>query len=252
MIWLIGGTSQSSWVADRLSTNGWPWFATVVTEAARRLYAPAARVLVSRLTRETLPDLLRCERVRVVLDCSHPFAVEISRLAIDVCRELTIPYVRFERAACTHTENVLLPDIDALMAREWLMGERVLLATGSKDLWRWRDQHHRRAVFARVLPSVQSIAAASQAGFTQDRIIALRPPFSLELERALWQHWQIETVVTRASGSAGGEEIKSLLARELGVRLIVLERPLVSYPAVSEQWQVVEDFCRQALVVTSI
>lgn len=249
MIWLIGGTSESGWVADRLSTNGWPWFATVVTEAARRLYAPSARVLVSRLTRDTLPDLLLRERVRVVLDCSHPFAVEISRLAIDVCRELTIPYMRFERAACTHTENVL-PDIDALMAREWLMGKRVLLATGSKDLWRWHDQQQQRVLFARVLPSVQSITAALQAGFTQDRIIALRPPFSLELERALWQHWQIETVVTRASGSAGGEEIKSLLARELGVRLIVLERPLVHYPEVSEQWQVVEDFCKHALAAS--
>ena len=36
-----------------------------------------------------------------------------------------------------------------------------------------------------------------------DRIIAIRPPISRELEQALWQQWRISLVVTKASGQSG-------------------------------------------------
>ena len=49
---------------------------------------------------------------------------------------------------------------------------------------------------------------AIAAGFTTDKIIAIRPPINKELEQALWQQWQISLVVTKASAKAGGEDIK--------------------------------------------
>ena len=77
-----------------------------------------------------------------------------------------------------------------------------------------------------------------------DRLIALRPPVTLELERAIWQHWQITTVVTKASGLAGGELIKRQLAKELGISLIVINRPSLQYPGQTHDLTLALEFCR--------
>ncbi|WP_238393351.1 precorrin-6A/cobalt-precorrin-6A reductase [Myxacorys almedinensis] len=38
------------------------------------------------------------------------------------------------------------------------------------------------------------------------------------LERSLWRQWQISTVVTKASGTPGGEQVKRNVAKALGVK----------------------------------
>jgi precorrin-6A/cobalt-precorrin-6A reductase len=85
-------------------------------------------------------------------------------------------------------------------------------------------------LFARILPSPTALEAVLAAGFTPDRIIALRPPITAELEVALWRQWQITQVITKASGQAGGEDRKQAIAAKLGVRLIRIARPAIAYP----------------------
>jgi precorrin-6A/cobalt-precorrin-6A reductase len=77
---------------------------------------------------------------------------------------------------------------------------------------------------------VDALNAALAAGFTGDRLIALRPPISAELELALWKQWQISTVVTKASGTPGGEQTKRQLAHDLGIQLMMIARPVIHYP----------------------
>ena len=50
------------------------------------------------------------------------------------------------------------------------------------------------------------------------------------METALWQQWRISLVVTKASGTAGGEDIKRQVAAKLGIPLIVIARPQIAYP----------------------
>jgi precorrin-6A/cobalt-precorrin-6A reductase len=77
------------------------------------------------------------------------------------------------------------------------------------------------------------LTAALTAGFSPDRLIALRPPIGAELETALWRQWGITTVITKASGQAGGEQVKQRVAQILGIPLIIIDRPPVEYPLVS-------------------
>lgn len=85
------------------------------------------------------------------------------------------------------------------------------------------------------------------------QLIALRPPISPELEQALWRQWRITTVIatviTKASGRAGGEEVKRAIAQELGIQLILLARPDMTYPAQTER---VEEVIAWCLGITSI
>ncbi|HEY9832846.1 MAG TPA: precorrin-6A/cobalt-precorrin-6A reductase, partial [Stenomitos sp.] len=57
-------------------------------------------------------------------------------------------------------------------------------------------------------------------------------------------HWQISLVVTKASGVAGGEEIKRAVAAELGLPLVVIRRPVVDYPQQTNDFSVALEFCR--------
>ncbi|MGK7895867.1 MAG: precorrin-6A/cobalt-precorrin-6A reductase, partial [Xenococcus sp. (in: cyanobacteria)] len=77
---------------------------------------------------------------------------------------------------------------------------------------------------------LNSLQTALDAGFSSDRIIALRPPINPELEIALWRQWDISLVVTKASGKPGGEDIKQQVANKLGIPLIAIARPAICYP----------------------
>ncbi len=256
-IWLIGGTRESGELARALLQAQIPCTVTVTTEAARSLYPHAAglHVWVDRLDLQSLPNFLQTQRITAVLDASHPFAVEISELAIAVANKFQLPYLRYERPEIAPAE--LRPDelllnsrelsfenLDALFTSNILIGQRTLLTIGYRFLHRFYPWQQRATLFARILPSTTALEAALAAGFTSDRLIALRPPVSAEVERALWQQWQISMVVTKASGKPGGEDVKRQLAAELGVNLALINRPLVFYPQQTSNLKAAVEFCQ--------
>jgi precorrin-6A/cobalt-precorrin-6A reductase len=81
---------------------------------------------------------------------------------------------------------------------------------------------------------VASLQQALAAGFTPDRLLCLRPPFSQEFNRALLREYRAEVLVTKASGREGGVVEKVLAARELGLEVVMIRRPEASdIPCVS-------------------
>jgi precorrin-6A/cobalt-precorrin-6A reductase len=287
-IWLIGGTQESAELARALTQQQISHVVSVTTESARNLYAdgPFGCVWIDRLTAASLPQFLQQYNIVAVLDASHPFAVEISQLAIATCKHQHIPYLRYERpqwnpeghssSVICHlststtrywtpapgkstdpgqskiqnpkskiqTSPLILDSFESLLSSRYLAGQRVLLTTGYRSLERFKPWQNQAVLFARILPSVTALEAAIAAGFTPDRIVALRPPISADLERALWQQWQISMVVTKASGAAGGEDIKRQVAAELGVQAIVIARPEMVYPGQTSDLSVALEFCQ--------
>ena len=254
-IWLIGGTTESVDLAWALQAHQVPSLITVCSSSAQRLYPQSSWLTVRTcsLTDRTLGDFIHSHRIAVILDASHPHATEISRLAMLAATQFTLPYLRFERpptlpnpSHATH-EEVEISHLSQLFRRADLLNQRVLLTIGSKWLHYFKDWHQKSTLFARVLPTLSAIQAAEQSGFQCDRIIALRPPISFELEQALWQQWQISVVVTKASGQPGGEGIKRCVAQTLGVTLIVIKRPVLAYPQQTSDVDTAVQFCQTAL-----
>jgi precorrin-6A/cobalt-precorrin-6A reductase len=222
----------------------------VTTAAAEALYPkhPRLRVQVGRLDVGKLDQFFRKEQIAAILDASHPYAVEISRMTTRAAAQWQIPYLRFERptvdARSDNSQVIWLDSFETLLVGDYLLGQRVLLTVGYKTLPLFHSWQDRSTLFARILPAVTSLEAAIAAGFTSDRIIALRPPVSAELEKVLWRHWDISLVVTKASGAAGGEEIKRSVAAELGMPLVIIARPPVDYPQQTSDFCVALEFCR--------
>lgn len=256
-IWLIGGTKESVSIAKTIATSKLPLAIAVATETARSLYSPHYEVWVGRMDATAMRYFCTQENIGVIIDASHPYAVEVSQNAIATATAMEIPYLRYERPSVQlsvtsdqlsskNPQSVVeLDNFDSLLAGNYLQGERVLLTMGCQILPLFKSWHNRSTLFARVLPNLESVKIALAAGFTPASIIALRPPISAELEKALWQQWQISLVVTKASGKPGGEDIKRAVAEELGIKLIVITRPQVVYPQQTSCINEIVVFCRE-------
>ncbi len=245
-IWLIGGTAESVQIARLLSSSNLCYLVSVTTTAATELYAsiPQTKIIVGQVKTTAMNDFLLAHDIRVVIDASHPYAVTISQGAIAACQRTDIPYLRYERPCAEPQDSPVIevPTIEALLASNYLEKQRVLLTIGYKSLHLFQDYHQHALLFARVLPYASSVEMATQAGFSSDRLIALRPPVSLALEKALWELWQISVVVTKASGNSGGEDVKRQAAKALGIPLIVISRPPLDYPQVTSNLEEVVKF----------
>lgn len=247
-LWLIGGTQESAELAAAIACNGTiPCIISVTTQSARSLYpdAPNLQVWVGRLNQQQLEEFLQQQQISAVLDASHPYAVEISQSAIAISQKLQIPYLRYERPAIDNQPNervIELDSFDTLLAGDYLTAARVLLTVGYRPLPLFQLWQAKASLFARILPSQVALQTALDAGFTSDRLICLRPPISADLERGLWQQWRINLVVSKASGSPGGEDIKRTIAAQLDIPLIVVNRPVVAYPQQTSDLAVALDF----------
>ena len=251
-------------MAQALVQLGVPCLVTVTTAAAQRAYPehPGLVVRVGALALEYLADFMQTHHIGAILDVSHPFAVAISQGAMAQAAALQLPYWRYERPLVEEPKTVgagdavggedavaweplRVPDLEAALRVDILEGQRVLLTLGYRWLAAFRPWQGRAALFARILPSPVALEAALAAGFTPERLIALRPPIGEALEQALWQQWGMTTVITKASGQPGGEGTKRRVAERLGVALVIIDRPSLAYPVVSDGLEDVVAGCYQ-------
>jgi precorrin-6A/cobalt-precorrin-6A reductase len=229
-ILLLSGTSEGPPLARALVAAGFNVRATVTrAEACANLFGPLrheVRVEARGFTAEGLAEFLGAGEADLVLDATHPFAVRITRLAAAVCGRLGVPYVRYERPHWepppgTRQVDTFAAAVELLPA----LGSRVLLTIGAKQLKHFAPLQDRLRLVARILPSVISIEQALAAGFTAERLLCLRPPFSREFNRAILKEYGIDVLVTKASGREGGVEEKVLAANDLGVAVLFIRRP---------------------------
>ncbi len=244
---LIGGTSESRSLAAALSQQGIPWLVTVTTEGARRLYQDLpGQVIVTHFSQESLAQFLQERQIRVVLDASHPFAQQISQLAMQVTAQLGIPYLRYERPSVELDPWVqVAPDWQGVLTDAVLTGRRVLLTVGVKALPLFVPWQDRCQLWARVLP--ESVPQAVQAGIPAERVMGMRLPLSFEQELQLWQQLRPEVAISKASGEAGGLRIKQAVAKTLGIPLWVIQRPPLDYPWCSQDLTEVVQECKRRL-----
>lgn len=254
MMLVLGGTSDARELARALREAGYPVQVTTVTDYAGQLAAADAEVRVGALDRETL-GALACQ-ADAVIDATHPFATAISRMAIDVCSERNVPYVRFERNGADLPKNVLFADCAeqaAEMAVEQAQGGVIFLTVGSKTLATYLFPARAAGcrVVARVLPTAAVFAECEALGLQPRDIIAMQGPTSAELDAALLRHLDARVIVTKESGTVGGVMEKVRAAEMTGVPIIIVRRPQMTYPCMVHDANALLAHLREVLHVTA-
>lgn len=236
MILVLAGTSEGRQAALALQENGYKILASVTSSYGRELMLQCGvkPVRQGQLDMPALMDLLYQGGFKLIVDATHPYAAVISTYALQAARLLGIEYLRLERPAEDIPEDVVLIDsLDKLA--DWLYpGCRVMSTIGSKHLPQLWElcQACQAHLIARFMPSSQVMLRCESLGIPPGQIIAMKGPFSLEINRAVFRQYQVDLVLSKESGAAGGFTEKYLAARELAIPLVVWSRPQMHYPRV--------------------
>ncbi|MDO5808633.1 MAG: precorrin-6A reductase [Lachnospiraceae bacterium] len=228
---IFGGTSEGRMLSECLCRNKIAHTLCVATDYGEEVLEPSeyAHVLQGRLDTQQMADLIQSEQCLVVVDATHPYAVEVSKNIRKACEMTEIKYLRFLRAeeAVIDVKNDVIVS-SAAEAAAYLDGQEgaIFLTTGSKELPAFTaGVHETERLFVRVLPSVQVVASCRELGLEGKQICAMQGPFSEEMNRALLQQTKASWLVTKDTGITGGFPEKVRAARSLGVRLVIIRRP---------------------------
>ncbi|HQF54934.1 MAG TPA: precorrin-6A reductase [Fibrobacteria bacterium] len=229
MILLAGGTTESVHIARWLTNAGHHVLVTQATEIQLDLPdSPLLRLRRGRLDAQGFQELLGRERIRAVVDASHPFAGRLRSELEAACRSRGISRIRFERSAPPLPSGAVLAQDHADAAhRAFALGRTVLLTTGSRTLGVYAGiaRCHGAVLWARIAPSEESDAAVLESGLDQRRIVRAKGPFSVEDTMALLERSGADVLVAKDSGDAGGILRRIDAAWRCGAHAVVVRRP---------------------------
>lgn len=231
MILLLGGTSDTRPIAERLAERG---FRVLVSQATTTPLMvgdqPAIETRSGPLDDRSLAALLHERGILAIVDATHPYATAIRARARRVAEKVGIRYLSFVRPPVILQDE---PDVEfaedhrSAAAKAFAHGRPVLLTTGSNHLTAYAEESRRSGVqiWVRVLGNPESLAACRAAEIPETNIITGRGPFSVEENRRQIRAFGIGALVTKDSGQAGGTIEKLDAARAEGCRVVVVQRP---------------------------
>ena len=221
---LFGGTGDGRALAEWMLARGLDATVCVATEYGETLLPEGVKVHVGRLDAGEMAALM-ADGYTLVIDATHPYAVEVTKNIRAASERTGLPYLRLLRQSdgedlCHKAENMAV----AAEMLERLPGN-VLLTTGSKELDHFARPGLRERCFPRVLPMADSLERCLALGFPPKNIICMQGPFTKEMNVATLHQFHIDTLVTKDTGGYGGFRAKAEAAKEAGCALLVVERP---------------------------
>lgn len=218
---LLGGTTEASTLARRLATGG----VDAVFSYAGRTAAPVAQPLPQRVGGfggvAGLVDYLTTQNITHVVDATHPFAAGMTHNAVAACTATGTPLMGLERAPWSAEPAdrwTHVPHTDAAAAALPDTPARVFLAIGKQTLAVFAGRNHHY-----LLRLVDPPEATPLPDCT---VILDRGPFTLGNDLALLTAHKITHIVAKNAGGAGAEA-KLIAARQLGLPVILIDRPAV-------------------------
>lgn len=236
MILVLSGTEEGKEIVRRLHEEGLNLLTTVATEYGKKMFEQVgleAICLQGRLDTNGFSRLIMEKGIDTVVDATHPYAIEVSQNAMDACKKTNIRYLRFEREEIPIPAHPLVHKVLSMadaVDKSRTLGKRIFLTTGISSVARFIVLKDEKELYVRILPVPEHIAVCLDMGIPPTNIIAMHGPFSEDLNRAMFRQYQINTMVTKESGEAGGVLEKINAARNEGIDAVVIERPRIEFP----------------------
>ena len=182
-------------------------------------------VLTGRMDEADMERLFAAQRFERVIDATHPYATAVTENIAAAAEQTGTPVMRILR----ETQRQIRRAVYVASAEEAcaFLAQRegsVLLTTGAKELAAFALPDMQR-VWARVLPTHDSLRACDAAGIPASHVIAAQGPFSFDLNVAQLRMIGARYMVTKASGKNGGFDEKIAAADAAGVVPVVIGQP---------------------------
>ena len=235
MILVLGGTSDSIEICNLLNKNKVDYVVSVTTTYGEELAKKCTdKVILKKLTLEDMIEYISMNNITKIIDSTHPYAVEVSTNAIKASEVTNTKYIRFERESLinkiNYTNKYIVNDIDEACDIANKIGTNIFIGTGSKNLYFYKEKIKNKNLIPRVLPTSEVLISCEELGFNADNIIAMKGPFSVDMNEATYKQYNIDLVITKESGEAGGFLEKIQACENLNIPVIIIKRKEMNYP----------------------
>lgn len=247
---IFSGTTEGRKLSELMAAAGIAHTVSVATDYGKLVMKahPKVKIQEGRLSKEAMSEFLRKESFDIVIDATHPYAVEVTR-TIKSCVAgmkadgLEVTYLRLKRSIQA-SEETGLRFFDSNEACAEALKEikgNILLTTGSKELSVYTaSEEVKKRLYVRVLPGMESLEICRREGILPQQILALQGPFSEELNDALIHQYGIKCMVTKQGGITGGFLEKKEAALKNRIPLLIIRREAaeedgLSFDAVCEK-----------------
>lgn len=244
MIFLFAGTLEGKQAAKLLQNNGKDFLVFVTTSQGAALLLKEGisrnKIHCGPLDKMQIKKLIEQKESALLIDATHPYAVNISRTLISVSQELGLPLIRIERAELKRMNSKLIhsvPDVRSSAIKACELGQTIFLTIGSKSVGEFVEiaLAKGKRIVTRVMPSRESIKKCLDVGFLKGNILIGYGPFSLDDNIRDFRDYHVDVIVTKDSGVEGGVQEKIDVAIELGIKVVLIQRPRNPYSNFSTQ-----------------
>ena len=241
MIFVVAGTQDGRELVKILLEKGYDVAASVVSRYGGELLAHACgqKCLINDrpLDQQELQAYMQEHAINMLVDASHPYAANVSANAIAACQKLSVPYIRYERdlTKLDYAKITVVHSYEEAAKAAAALGKNIFLTTGSRNLDKFVHSPYLQAaeLTARVLPTADVIAACEQLGLDAGHIVALQGP---DLNKELFCKYGAQVIITKNSGTIGGTDTKLAAAKELGLPIVLIDRPQLDYPCIGHNY----------------
>jgi len=252
MILVLAGTKDGRDLITLLDQAGYEVMASVFSEYGRQLVQLThVPIHTGPLNTDGLMHLITSKKIDMVVDASHPYAVNVSQNAMAACQRTGILYLRYERPMIplpVYKGLHVVYEYDQAAQLAASLGKVIFLTTGSRHLKLFKEGigmvDHR--LIARVLPEPSVLQECLEFGFLPKDIVAMQGPFSHDLNVALFKEYEAHVVVMKNSGQVGGSDTKMTAAMALGLPVVLIDRPVIDYRQIVYQMDDVLKFVKEA------
>lgn len=222
MIWIIGGTSEARKLVSRIDDLD-NFIITVATESGRE-FVDSDKLRTGRMNYGEMGEFIDENKIKVIIDLTHPFAKIVSANGRKIAREKNIDYIRYTREKTNYTNAVNLDSYEE--AYEYLKDIKgtVFFTTGSKNIKDFEEVRGDNRFIYRVLPALESIEICVKEGVHIRDIVAVLGPFSIEYNKIMFGEYLADYVIMKDSGTTGGTVERIRACEELGITPIIINR----------------------------
>ncbi|MFI5893737.1 cobalt-precorrin-6A reductase [Actinoplanes sp. NPDC051513] len=213
---ILGGTTEGRALAAALTG------CTVISSLAGRTTSPLLPRGEVRIGGfggvEGLAWFVAERGVDIVVDATHPFAERISANAAAAAAIARVPLLQFRRPGWVEQAGDdwrRVPDLARAAALLPRLGERVFLTTGRQGIAEFAEVDECWFLARSVEPPAPPMPKRLD-------VLLYRGPFTVGGELRLIRDHRIDVLVSKDSG---GADAKLVAARELGIPVVLVDRP---------------------------
>lgn len=240
MDWIIGGTKDSRDFIENILKLKKNIIVTTISEYGKKLLEKyEINVIVKSMKKEEMQEFIEKNKIKRIFDFSHPYAVNVSKNAIEIAKINYIEYFRFNRKTYNYKECIEFNEIEKLVRFTSTLEGNILNTLGSNSVEKFENLKNLENIYFRILPTKLSIEKVENIGVLPKKIIGIQGPFTKEFNSFIYKNYSIKYLITKESGDIGGEKEKIETALENKIEVLVLTKPIINYPWGTDDMEII-------------